>query len=241
MTYTIPDPISPCGQSFKQNYGNVLTPNKEIPMNQSPQINELATALSKAQSEMSFASKDSINPHFKSKYADLSAVWDAIRVPLTKHGLSVTQILETMGDQIILVSILMHSSGQWIKSTLPVINANKTSQGQGSGITYCRRYALAALVGCVQDDDDAEASMPKDRDKSKKTQDKPESNPTPLTKEQTKELHELADLCDPEYIGKLYSYLESQGVRGFDNLMSNNFTKVITGMRSNAESFQKGK
>ncbi len=122
-------------------------------MNHSENINELATALSKCQSELTFAVKDSTNPFHKSKYADLTSVWDSIRQPLTKNGLCVVQTVEIQGDTPVLVSILMHSSGQWVKSYLPILNAAKTSQGQGSGITYARRYALAALVGCVQDDD----------------------------------------------------------------------------------------
>jgi len=130
-------------------------------MSHSENINEIAKALALCQGEMSFASKDSLNPHFKSRYADLSAVWDAIREPLSKHGLSVTQIVDIADGKPILISMLMHASGQWIKSTIPVINANNTSQGQGSGLTYARRYALAALVGCVQDDDDGQESMPK--------------------------------------------------------------------------------
>ncbi len=61
-------------------------------MTTSPEINELAAALAKAQGEMGGALKDSANPFFKSKYADLSSVWEACRAPLAKYGLSIVQI-----------------------------------------------------------------------------------------------------------------------------------------------------
>jgi len=123
-------------------------------MYQSEQINELAFALSKAQSEITPAIKDSVNPFFKSKYADLSNVWDACRTPLTKNGLTVIQTMDYKEDKIFLVTTLAHSSGQWIKSILPIIPNKQDAQGIGSAITYMRRYSLAALVGVTTDEDD---------------------------------------------------------------------------------------
>jgi len=208
--------------------------------NQSEQINELATALAKCQGELTFAAKSSENPFHKSKYADLSSVWESIREPLTKNGLSVVQCLETNGEQVILVSTLMHTSGQWIRSSLPVLNANKTSQGQGSGITYCRRYALAALVGCVQDDDDAESAMPKDRTenikKEAKKDVKKEEGPSPLIdSEKRKVLYSLSKHCDPAYIEKIHSYLKTLNIIGLENVTEKVYPKVFKGMTENAE------
>ncbi len=206
-------------------------------MNHSEKINELATALSKCQSELTFAVKDSTNPYHKSKYADLTSVWDSIRQPLTKNGLCVVQTVEMQGDNVILVSILMHSSGQWIKSYLPILNASKTSQGQGSGITYARRYALAALVGCVQDDDDGESAMPKDRiDREKKDFKKKEEEESPLIDaEKRKSLHVLAEQCDDTYMGTLHKYLNSLGIKGFENITERLYPKIFRGMTQNAE------
>lgn len=206
-------------------------------MNQSEHINELATALSKCQSELTYAVKDSTNPFHKSKYADLTSVWDSIRIPLTKNGLSVVQTIEIQGDQILLVSTLMHSSGQWIKSVLPVLNANKTSQGQGSGITYARRYALAALVGCVQDDDDGESTMPKDRNEnSKKSQKKEEEDKSPLIDaEKRKTLYALSKQCDPKYMENVETYLKSLGIAGFENITEKLYVKIFKGMTQNSE------
>lgn len=131
----------------------------QLDFEHSENINELATALSKAQGEMTSAKKDSINPHFKSKYADLSSVWDACREPLFKNGLAVIQITRHKEGKIEVVTMLTHSSGQWIKSFLPVIMTKQDAQGLGSSLTYSRRYALSAIVGVAPDDDDGEASI----------------------------------------------------------------------------------
>lgn len=124
----------------------------------SEQINEIAKALAKAQGEIKNASKDTINPHFKSKYADLASVWDACREALSKNDIAVVQPIETNGD-IYIVTLLMHSSGQWIKGKVPVKVQQATPQALGSAITYMRRYSLAAMVGVAPDDDDGEGAM----------------------------------------------------------------------------------
>ena len=130
----------------------------EAHVKKSESINELAKSLCKAQSEMRGAIKDSANPFFKSKYADLESVWDAIRKPLTDNELTVAQTTEYDNEAgISIVTTLMHSSGQWIQGSLPIMAVKKDPQGVGSAITYSRRYALAAMVGLVQVDDDAES------------------------------------------------------------------------------------
>lgn len=128
-------------------------------MNRSENFNELAGALSKAQGEMEAAIKDSVNPHFKSRYADLAAVWDAARAPLTKHGLSVVQTVSRGDSGLFLLTSLIHSSGQWISSEMPLILSREDMQGLGSALTYARRYSLAAICGIAQDDDDAEGAV----------------------------------------------------------------------------------
>lgn len=126
---------------------------------QSEQINELAAALSKAQASITGALKDSANPFFKSKYADLASCWDACRKQLTDNGLSVIQTTDIVADTVVVRTTLAHSSGQWISGILPVKAKDDGPQAQGSGITYARRYALAAMVGLAQIDDDAEAAQ----------------------------------------------------------------------------------
>ena len=108
------------------------------------------------------ALKDSTNPHFKSKYADLTSVWEACREALTKNGLSVVQATEFDGENAWIKTILLHASGESIEGRYPLRPVQNTPQGMGSAISYARRYALAAMVGVVSDDDDGnEASQGK--------------------------------------------------------------------------------
>jgi hypothetical protein len=150
-------------------------------MNHSEQINELAAALAEAQAEMGGAIKDSANPFFKSKYADLSAVWDACRGPLTKHGLSVAQFPMTEysgtpevvdvatrnGETRMVVRVptvvsvttrLLHKSGQFIDGTVSTMLPTGDPQAVGSAITYLRRYALQSVAGVAPEDDDGQAA-----------------------------------------------------------------------------------
>lgn len=120
----------------------------------SDNINELATALAKAQGEITAAMQDKVNPHFKSSYASLNSVWDACRVPLSKNGLSIIQTMQSQDDALTLVTTLAHCSGQYIKSFLPIATTKATPQALGSAITYMRRYSLAAIVGVAPDEDD---------------------------------------------------------------------------------------
>ena len=126
---------------------------------QSETIGALAAALSKAQADITGALKDSSNPFFKSKYADLASCWDACRKQLAANGLSVIQTTQMTEQGLMLVTTLAHSSGEWIAGQMPVLTKDNSPQGQGSGITYARRYALAAIVGLAQIDDDAEAAQ----------------------------------------------------------------------------------
>jgi hypothetical protein len=132
-------------------------------MTQSESIANLAKALSIVQGKLTYAVKDSANPFFKSKYADLESVWDACRNLLAENGLCVMQFPgEFIDGCMSLTTILAHSSGEWIKQTMEVPVTKPDAQAVGSAITYMRRYALAAVVGVVQADDDGNAaSSPK--------------------------------------------------------------------------------
>lgn len=126
---------------------------------QSPDIKDLALALSAAQAEIGGALKDSTNPHFGSNYADLESIWSVLREPLAKHKLAVVQATDGAGDSIVLVTTLMHGTGQWIKSRTPLLLHKKDMQGLGAAITYARRFALAAIAGVFQTDDDGETAV----------------------------------------------------------------------------------
>lgn len=131
-------------------------------MTRSEAINELAAALAKAQSQMSNAKKDSENPHFRSRYADLASVREACMAPFTANGLAVLQSprLTHSGEAWIaeLETTLMHTSGQFISDVVAVPMSKADAQGFGSAITYLRRYSLAAFAGIAPEDDDGNAA-----------------------------------------------------------------------------------
>jgi hypothetical protein len=123
-------------------------------MERSESINELATALSKAQGVMPNAKKDSENPFFHSKYADLTSVIDAAKKPLADNGLSILQLTSSDGDFVRVQTILLHLSGQWIGETLALHPVKTDPQGLGSAITYGRRYSYSAIIGMASEEDD---------------------------------------------------------------------------------------
>lgn len=145
-------------------------------MNKSEDITKLAIALSVVQSIIQGAKKDSLNPHFKKPYADLTSVWDACREPLTKNGLSVAQLpgKDEYGHYV--ETMLIHDSGQWIKSRAYVTPVKDDPQAIGSAITYARRYGLSAMVGVCPEDDDAEGAMNRNNN--------PTARPEPSRKQQ---------------------------------------------------------
>lgn len=128
-------------------------------MEMSPTVAELAKALCKTQSIMDTAKKDSTNPHFNSKYADIASCWEACRKPLTDNGLSVSQYPETDGTgKITLTTVLLHNSGEWMRGTLSIVPKDGANpQVFGSIVTYFRRYGLQSAVGIASDDDDGNA------------------------------------------------------------------------------------
>ena len=130
-------------------------------MNKSESISNLAKALCKAQNEMGGAVKDSKNPFFKSNYADLTSVIKAIKEPFYNNGLSYSQFPVTSegGSGIGVVTVLMHSSGEWLESEFYLPIAKKDAQGGAQCVTYARRYSLQSMAGIPSADDDAEAAM----------------------------------------------------------------------------------
>lgn len=163
-------------------------------MNKSEEIDALATALSKAQAAFGPALKDANNPFYKSRYADLRSVWEAAVGPLTAHGLSVAQVGDLAGDPfvfdrqgetqlyagVIVETILMHESGQWISGKTFYPLKNLDAQGVGSVITYGRRYGLMAILGITPDDDDGNAGSNRGNESQyKSSANKPTSAPPP--------------------------------------------------------------
>jgi hypothetical protein len=128
-------------------------------MTRSENITELVAALAAAQGKIQNATKDSDNPFFKSRYADLASVWDAVRGPLSSNGLAVMQIPSAEGPKVTITTLLTHASGQWISSELIVTAKEDAPQAVGSAITYARRYALQSVIGVAPEDDDGESAQ----------------------------------------------------------------------------------
>ena len=123
-------------------------------------MKEIAAALARVQAEIGSASASSLNPDFESKYANLSEVWAVWQRVGPKNGLSLTQTVKILDrGQQALVTTLLHTSRENIISEMLLTTRRNDMQGIGSAITYARRYSMAAMVGIVQDDDDASAAV----------------------------------------------------------------------------------
>jgi hypothetical protein len=175
----------------------------------SEKIDALAVALSKAQSFIENVSKD--KQAYGYKYADLASCLQAIKKPLADNGLSISQLVtQDRDNKQVLVTLLIHESGQWLKSVFGIENVVmkqcNSLQQIGAGITYARRYALSAIIGLTQEDDDGN-SVPKFK-----------------KEEESKELiNELITLCNS-------NHLNTKEFTKFHNIDSSNIETVKNGI-----------
>lgn len=133
-------------------------------LNNKQNMKNLATALVKAQGEMSNPKKGNTNPFFKSKYADLNSVREAVIPVLNDNGISVLQPMVHLDGKNFIKTILLHESGEILESFTEIVYAKQNdAQAQGSGITYARRYGLQSMacVGADDDDGNAASKLPK--------------------------------------------------------------------------------
>lgn len=131
-------------------------------MKTSESIKHIAISLLSAQKEITFAAKDSTNPHFKNKFAGLPAVIDAVKWALNDNGICFLQTATQSEDgKLHLVTRLLHETGEWIEDIAVCPMPKQDPQGFGSAMTYLRRYSLASICGLYQDDDDGEAAKEK--------------------------------------------------------------------------------
>lgn len=155
----------------------------------SDNITLLAVALLKAQKEMGAALKDATNPYYKSRYADMKSVYDAIKEPLNNNGITYLQPVGEFDNIPYVETILLHESGQFISSRTPVFCAKPNDpQALGSGITYSKRYAMQAFMGLPTADDDGEAAMARNSKAQAAKQ-------TPAPKEKQNEIVDMAFLA----------------------------------------------
>jgi hypothetical protein len=184
-------------------------------------LDQLGAALAKAQAKLKPASKDGTNPHFKSSYATLGSIWDAAREVLSPNGLSVIQSFEaTEGDTVAITTTLLHTSGQFMGGTLTLRPTKADPQGLGSAITYGRRYALAAILGIVADEDDDgnAASAPSKQE--------PYNPKGPLATKET--VNALLSLCnDIKKSKKLQGALDSKNILTFAELAEEDAQKLL--------------
>jgi hypothetical protein len=145
-------------------------------MNKSESIVNLAKALCAAQSEFTTVGKDAKNPFYKSNYAPLDSIVEAIRPVLGKHGLSFLHLPNADGNR--LECVILHVSGEWISAEYPVNPVKSDPQGIGSAMSYARRYSLSAMLGIATgDDDDGEAAQGRENtEKNPKTKPAPKPN-----------------------------------------------------------------
>lgn len=201
----------------------------------STEIKDLAAALSKAQSEMNSAKKTKENPYFKSSYADLESVVSSSRPALTKNGLSVVQQIIDENSGSWLITTLLHTSGQWIKSKKRIVPQKTDIQSVSSHTTYLKRMCYASLIGVVagENDDDGEADVATSRETFAKgtalnTKYNPKHNSSEvITSEQLEELEyeleEYPDICE--------LVLEGLKIQNLADMPKEKFLGAITRIR----------
>jgi hypothetical protein len=179
---------------------------------QSEAIGELAAALAKAQAKIEQPTKNRKAGEagkFGYNYADLPAVIEAYRKPLAENGLALTQTLRVQDGHMILVSTLLHTTGQWLSSEYALLNYSKP-QEQGSAISYARRYSASAMLGIAAEDDDDGAAAQKG-EPIRRAEPAPQSQDGPLEGDDAAivyvaaELAQIRGVLDPEDIIKEYS------------------------------------
>jgi hypothetical protein len=182
----------------------------------------LSAALAKAFAEIEAATKSANNPHFKSKYADLGAVIEAIKPALINHGLFFTQHCHPAEDGVCVETVLGHESGEERSLGKLFVPANKKdAQGFGSALTYARRYGLQTAFGVPTEDDDGHAATRSPPPRSNNA-------PVPITDEQRDMIQTLAPAA-----GKtVQSICEAYKVESLKGLTFSQADAVIARLRS---------
>lgn len=191
----------------------------------SENIDQLATALAKAQPKMKSACKDKLakvksksGSEYSYEYADLGSIIEACQESLAENGLAITQMTTVQEGRFYLLSMMVHSSGQWIKSFAPLIydlNAQNPNQELGKAITYQRKYAWAALAGVYAggDDDANTMSSTKKEGHVQKTEEN-----KPISKEQFAEVMLLIQQCEEHFVEASYKRIKSEGAKGWETM-----------------------
>jgi hypothetical protein len=189
-------------------------------MKSSELINELAKALCNAQGQMGGVVKDSSNPFFKSKYADITSVIKAIKQPFSDNGLSYTQFPISNEHGVGVSTRLMHVSGQYLEMEYTLPTVKKDPQSSGSAITYARRYALQSIAGIPVADDDAEAAMLRG-----------DENKSEVKTISDKQIITIEKLLD-ETKSDRFKFLSWFKVGDIKDILANDYKRVVTALES---------
>lgn len=159
----------------------------------SESIKQISTAFVKAQSEMSNAVKESKNPFFKSSYADLNSIREAVLPVLNNNGIAVLQPIVNVDGKNYVKTILLHETGESMESFTEIVySKSNDAQAQGSGISYARRYGLQSFVCIGAEDDDAN-----------------KANTPPAQSKETAE-EKLNKATSLDELGKIYTTLSTE-------------------------------
>jgi len=197
----------------------------------------LYTALAKAQAEMSNVIKDSANPHFRSKFASLAAVRDVVIPALSAQGISIVQMPGNTEDgRVSIRTMLLHESGTLdcgtVATTVTVRGGNE-AQALGSALTYLRRYALSAIAGVAQEDDDGNASGPSGRSQQRQRPRVPEYSAQHVRNALT---HMFGDLSEEEHRAEAEAMVQETTGFSIEDMMGSKTAReaVISALRENA-------
>lgn len=200
----------------------------------SAEIKDLIGALAKAQGELQPAVFNRVNPHFKTRYADFTSCMDACRGPLSSNGLAVIQTVQNVDGKLVLVTMLAHTSGQWMTSEFPLVAQKMDAQGIGSAMTYAKRYSLCGIVGIVADeeeDDDGNAAIgrPTPREAHR---------PAKISSQDVELLKNLfSQYGDDGYMDRVISRIKEndRSATGLNDMPKEAFVKLVTSLRSKIE------
>jgi hypothetical protein len=187
-------------------------------MNKSDSIKNLAIALCKFQAEVNHPKNTSKNPQFNSSYAPLETVISTVKPILSKYGLSFIQSTSSEGENVIIETILIHESGEWLETnplSLPAYQIKKgggkeyNAQGAGSAITYGRRYSLSALLGISSEDDDDGNGVSSGDQQLSKPQNVASEKTLYLVNKLIKEVAQVMNITEAAAVGTLKQRMNS--------------------------------
>lgn len=163
-------------------------------MKTSTSFKEIIPDLIKAQKELKPVLKKGTNPHFRSDYAEYEDVIEEIKRVLNKNNMWITHPTHFESEKLIMETVIIHTSGEWVSTELPIINKVGTDQGLGSSITYTKRYSAEALMGVstIKDDDGNAATKHPETPEEKPYQDNQHSHSF-ITEAQQKRLFAIAN------------------------------------------------